>query len=189
MPRNCPWTLRRGPSSSRGVDELLPEPNARPVCALRVNFFPIGTPSTNGVGCWIDVREFEQADQCKRIFGKAFGDRAVSSVRTTDPCASRTSGVDVKRSLKIATGTSQNRSFHVRRRLSRSGPGIWVSKQELMPHLSRIRHPATRARDRRLDYGRDRGAHKDPRQCTMEQIARRTRASNNEDGPKAITSS
>src|SRR5208337_4247268 len=43
------------------------------------------------------------------------------------------------------------------------------------------------ARDRRLDYGRDRGAYKDPRQCTMEQIARRPRTSNNEDGPKAIT--
>jgi len=45
------------------------------------------------------------------------------------------------------------------------------------------------ARDRLLDYGRDRGAYKDPRQCTMEQIDRRPRTSNNEDGPKAITSS
>jgi hypothetical protein len=84
------------------VDELLPEPNARPACVLRVNFLPIGT-STNGVGSWIDVREFEQADQCKRIFGKAFGDRAVFSVGATDPCASRTSGVDVNRSLEIVT--------------------------------------------------------------------------------------
>jgi hypothetical protein len=68
------------------------------VCALRVNFLPIGTPSINGVGCWIDVREFEQADQCKRVFGKAFGDRAVLIAGTTDPCASRASGVDVERS-------------------------------------------------------------------------------------------
>ncbi len=30
--------LRRGPPSSRGVDKLLAEPNARPVCALRANF-------------------------------------------------------------------------------------------------------------------------------------------------------
>jgi hypothetical protein len=34
------------------------------------------------------------------------------------------------------------------------------------------------ARDRRLDHGRDRGAYKDPRQCLMEQIARRPRTSN-----------
>ena len=36
---------------------------------------------------WIDGREFEQADQCKRIFGKGLGEpRAVSSADTTVRC-------------------------------------------------------------------------------------------------------
>ncbi len=43
-----------------------------------MNFLPIGTPSANAR--WIDGREFEQADQCKRIFGKGLGEpRAVFS--------------------------------------------------------------------------------------------------------------
>ena len=34
-------------------------------------FLPIGTPSANGVRRWIDGREFEQADQCKRNLSPA----------------------------------------------------------------------------------------------------------------------
>ncbi len=34
--------FRRGPPSCRGLDELVAEPNARPVRALRPNFLPIG---------------------------------------------------------------------------------------------------------------------------------------------------
>jgi len=53
-------------------------------------FLPIGTPSANGVRRWIDGREFEQGDECKRIFGKGLGEpRAVSSADTTVRCASR----------------------------------------------------------------------------------------------------
>jgi hypothetical protein len=69
------------------VDELLVEPNARPVRALRVNFCRL-IVLTNGVRRWIDGREFEQADQCKRIFGKGLGEpRAVASADTTVRCA------------------------------------------------------------------------------------------------------
>ena len=44
MPPNAHGRLRRGPPPSRGLDELLAEPNARPVCALRVNFCRLGPP-------------------------------------------------------------------------------------------------------------------------------------------------
>src|SRR5271166_2210919 len=89
MPPNAHGRLRRGPPSARGVDELLAEPKAWPVCALRMNFCRLD-PSTNGVRRWIDGCEFEQADQCKRIFAKGLGEsRAVSSANTTVRGASR----------------------------------------------------------------------------------------------------
>ncbi len=74
------------------MNELLAEPNARPVCALRANFCR-STFSTNGVRRWIDGRELEQADQCKRIFGKGLGEpRAVSSASGTTILAAERTG-------------------------------------------------------------------------------------------------
>jgi len=90
MPPNCPWTApSRATIVSRGG--RTPGGAERPA-SVRVayEFFADWDLSTNDVRRWTDGREFEQADQCKRIFGKGLGEpRAVSSADTTVRCASR----------------------------------------------------------------------------------------------------
>ena len=80
--------FRRGPPSSRGVDELPAEPNARPVCALHPNFCRL-----NPLNKWlrplalVNPLEFAPVDP-------ALGAQNLVPTR-------RTAGVDPERALKI----------------------------------------------------------------------------------------
>jgi len=89
MPPNCPWAApSRATIVSRGGRTPGGAERSASVRAA-YEFFADWDLSTNGVRRWIDGRELEQADQCKRIFGKSLGEpRAVSSAVTTVRCAS-----------------------------------------------------------------------------------------------------
>ncbi len=78
--------------------ELLPEPNARPVCVLRVNFNADWDPLIQMASAAGSTgANSSKLTRARGYSARPWRPRAVFSADTLDPCASRTAGVDVLR--------------------------------------------------------------------------------------------
>src|SRR5208282_5344397 len=78
MPPNCPWTAPSRATIVSRLDELLAEPDARPVCALRVNFFRLGPPQQMASAAGSTGVNSSNLTSAKRILGKGLANRAQS---------------------------------------------------------------------------------------------------------------